>query len=257
VPVPPLSLLPPGFTPIGTIVGHLLEIATLPQTHLSGLTDHAQLLQLITNRPILSGDFVNAGIPTSQAVTARINELGLIPPSSLARRFDNDPAERIAFDAGVRLCEQRVSAAPLHVSARYILPDESVVRAKRARILDQLWISADTFRPTQLRLIGLQLDTNSTGQPSSNRDDETAEELGYDVIHVSTAWVRVDPRRSLLAVLELGGLTVLDKFRQSSPGNRIKDYTCAACGGPMIRNAEGYGIVDDDGRFVHEECFDR
>jgi hypothetical protein len=147
------------------------------------------------------------------------------------------------------------------ITGQFIIPDP-LVEWKCPFVADQLWIINDGDRET--RLIVIEVDGVHHLEPERKEKDRKRDlmftALGYEVIHVNEAWCKVDPFRVVAEILRETELC--SDFTDSMVGGHLaspNDYSCSACGKPMIR-FEDDSIKEvfegGDSRLVHKSCFD-
>jgi hypothetical protein len=244
-----------GFTSIGTIIRSLLATG-LPPMGSEEPAIHDDLQRVFASGGIPE----NHGFQTLASVEHRLRrarELGYATKRALIKFRPDTEAEANMFEAARDVVTRRISPTVLFFTSRFVVPDP-VAKRPTAHIFDQLWLSRDEYRPNSIRAIALQVETEASNPRAERVRDRLLAMMGYEVVHASAHWSRVDPQRVMRDACDIAGMPILDRFRRSYPGEAIDAYRCAfrSWGAPMIRTPSGYGIVEHNDQFFHEQCFD-
>jgi hypothetical protein len=241
-------------TSIGNIVAAVLRndvaAATVDGSH---VWDHDTLQEYLRAGTIPVGLSSSSACVPLAVTLGRAKALGYRVSASPVPGGDvRMDAEERAFAAAHHLALRRFSLTVVSITPRFIVPDP--LQSLQPHFFAQLWISRDRERGG-IRLLALDIDPTEFSDELSRKRAFIWGTMGYEVFHVLPWWPRVDPQRVIHAFLRSAGVLSWSRFERSEPGPTINDYRCAFCLGPMIRTPSGTGIVDHDGWFVHEPCF--
>lgn len=249
-----------GFTSISLINTEVLNtVARYPRSvELSDLGDDRSLKKAM--RDGVSFAFLppvsdNQVVPPE--VAKRAEGKGILSRSAPRRTEKQQLAVNRAHDSAVYVARRRVSNI-LHYRSGFLVRGPSRGTFQTPYRLEQFWLVKSTLCPDSLRLIAIELSFDASDvSPDAVARREVLVSTGIEVQCAIGWWALIDPLRFVVAILLHAGMTVPDYLRARGPGSRIADYKCAQCTQLMIRDVEGRGIVEHDGCYVHEHCFDR
>ncbi|HEY0159526.1 MAG TPA: hypothetical protein VGF28_19725 [Thermoanaerobaculia bacterium] len=192
-------------------------------------------------------------VTTLNEAIHRARENGYAPP---ARLEDVTMMQSLSAAGAAAEYHLRKRLLPSVLSMIPAFTVSDLVEPELTYFVDQLWIVDADGDGQAVRLIALDLISDlEKFADAGERRDGMLQAMGYEVLHGEEAWLRVDPQRFMHEFFRVAAIPHEPVRELSTPGPTISDYRCHWCRAAMIRDTDGYGIVEARGLYFHEECF--